>query len=160
MDTGSTSAHEVSQSKQRILGLSADISKYSDQLLRAAAKTIVKGTIYTQRKKCGNPNCRCARGELHTARILSFSHEGKTRLIPLTKYSIIEIMELERQVKSYQSFRHNRARIVHCFKGLIEEINKLESALLVEITAKKGAEHGRRKKGQEKNRPGSKESRR
>ena len=156
--TARAAGDEISRSKQRILALCAEVSSCCDQLLKAAAKTITKGSIYTQKKKCGNPHCRCARGQLHTARILSFSHEGKTRLIPLTKYFLIEVMEIEKQVKSYQRFRHNRAEIVHCFKELIGEINKLENALRIEVPgAKKGAGDGKKKK---EDRAGSKKGRR
>lgn len=134
---------QISRSRQQILALSKKTYQHLGQMLKA--KGITKGSIYIQKKKCGNPNCKCAKGDLHRSKILSMSHQGKTRLIPLTKYTITEFVKINRQVKNYQSFRYNRAQIVHCFKLLIAEINKLEMNLLIEVP-KKGEFDG----GQEK----------
>ena len=105
-----------------------------------SATGITKGSVYIQKKKCGNPNCKCAKGDLHCSNTLSMSHQGKTRLIPLTKYTITEVTEIKKQVRSYQSFRYNRAQVVHCFKILIAEINKLEQNLLIEVPKKGDAD--------------------
>jgi len=42
---------------------------------------MVDGSIYTVYKKCGNKNCRCAKGELHGPfKYLSKKVDGKTKL--------------------------------------------------------------------------------
>jgi len=99
-------------------------------------KNITKGTIYNQKKKCGHKNCKCFTGQLHQTRLISFNEQGKTRLIPLTKYSMLELSKIERQVNEYQRFRKSRAKIVRHFKQLITEINKLEKSLLIEVLPK------------------------
>ena len=114
-----------------------------------ATKTIIKGTVYKQKKKCGNPNCKCARGKLHTANILSFSEEGRTRLVPLTKYTAIEFSKIRAQAQNYQQFRRARSEIVRCFKMLLVEVNKLEESLLLAVPAKKGGYSGTGKKKRE-----------
>jgi len=44
-------------------------------------KEMVTGSIYSVYKKCGNKNCRCARGELHGPfNYLSRKVDGKTKL--------------------------------------------------------------------------------
>ena len=45
---------------------------------------LVRGTLTTLRNTCGNPNCRCARGEKHESPYLVQSREGKrhARCIP------------------------------------------------------------------------------
>lgn len=134
---------DISISKKHISAISENISTHLSHLLKA--KNIVKGTIYIQKKKCGSPNCKCARGNLHCAKILSRSYHGKTCLISLAKYSDIEVIEIERQVKWYQEFRYNRAKIVNYFKQLVSEINSLEKNILVELTSKKGVNNGREK---------------
>lgn len=40
--------------------------------------TPLPGAVCLQRVRCGKPNCRCARGELHTA-YYRFWHEGGRR---------------------------------------------------------------------------------
>lgn len=135
---------EISKNKKQILDISENINSHISDLLKA--KNIIKGTIYTQKKKCGNPNCKCASGTPHCAKILSCSYYGKTRLIPLTKYSDIELIEIEKQVKWYQKFRNNRAKVVSYFKQLITEINNLEKNILIEVDLKKGGHNGSEKK--------------
>lgn len=106
------------------------------------AESMLKGSVYNRTCKCGNPNCKCAKGELHNTPTLSLSQDGKTQLVYLTKYSLAEKAAIKRQVKSYQGFRYNRAQAVSCFKELIVEINKLETGLLVKQPPKKGADNG------------------
>jgi len=127
----------ISVTRQQVEKLARELSYHISRLLKA--KTMTKGTIYIQKKKCGNPNCKCARGDLHTAPLLTMSHNGKTRNVPLTKYSLVERMEVEKRVKQYQKFRYNRAEAVRCYKELITAANTLEQSLLIEAaTAKKG----------------------
>ena len=123
-----------------MLGIAKAIERLLEEIL--ATKTIIKGTVYKQKKKCGNPNCKCARGKLHTANILSFSEEGRTRLIPLTKYTTNEFSKIRAEAQNYQQFRRARAEIVHYFKLLLGEINKLEQSLLLVVPARKGGDSG------------------
>lgn len=131
-------ATAASSSKQHIRRLSQIVSYHISRILKAY--DLIKGTVCIQKKKCGNPRCKCARGELHQAKVISFSHEGKTRLIPLTKYSYIDIMRIERQVRNYQLFRLNRAKAVQVFKELISAFNTLEQHLLIEVPSYPGEE--------------------
>lgn len=45
---------------------------------------LVRGTLTTLRNTCGNPNCRCARGEKHESPYLVQSRDGRrhARCIP------------------------------------------------------------------------------
>jgi len=130
-----------------LLGIVKAIERLLEEIL--ATKAIIKGTVYKQKKKCGNPNCKCARGKLHTANILSFSEEGRTRLIPLTKYSTFEFSKIRAQVQSYQQFRKARSEIVYYFKLIMAEINKLEKSLKMEVPTKKGEDSGTEKRKRE-----------
>ena len=37
---------------------------------------VLRGSIHERSVRCGQPNCRCASGELHTATVLSVSFSG------------------------------------------------------------------------------------
>ena len=141
----------INRSKQKAQRLSAKLYKHLQKMLKA--ESIIKGSVYNRKCKCGNPNCKCATGQLHTTPTLSLSRDGKTRLVYLTKYSVTEKAQITRQVKSYQGFRYNRAQVVNCFKALMAEINKLETGLLVQRPPKKGADNG-----EEGYRPGGEKS--
>lgn len=45
---------------------------------------LLRGTLTTLRNTCGNPNCRCAKGEKHESPYLVQSREGKrhARCVP------------------------------------------------------------------------------
>ena len=134
----------TSKSRKRLLKLLRLITSLSAEVIET--KPLTKGTICNLRRKCGNKNCKCAYGEPHSTKVLSSSHNGKTRLLCLTKYPILELSKIERQVKSYQQFRRNRAELVHSFNMFLAEINKLEKNLLVEVLPKKGEFDGKRKR--------------
>ena len=133
----------TSKSRKRLLDLSRLIASLLAEVIET--KPLTKGTICNLRRKCGNKNCKCAYGEPHSTKVLSSSHHGKTRLLCLTKYPVLELSKIERQVKSYQQFRRNRAELVHSFNMLLAEIKKLEQSLMVEMVPKKGENDAKRK---------------
>ena len=42
---------------------------------------VLRGTISSIEVKCGNPNCKCARGERHSSNILTRKIDGKTKTV-------------------------------------------------------------------------------
>ena len=42
---------------------------------------VLQGSIATVGVKCGNPDCKCARGEKHTSNILTKKVKGKTKSV-------------------------------------------------------------------------------
>lgn len=88
-------------------------------------RTLTKGTVYTLRRKCSNPSCRCARGELHENIVLTASIGGKTRLWTIPEDQIEEIRQ---QAERYRQFR--RAR-----RYLVKEWGKRQAAMLRLIDA-------------------------
>jgi len=48
------------------------------QLLHAQ-EGVLRGTLSLRQVTCGKPNCKCARGERHTAHVLVASYEGRPR---------------------------------------------------------------------------------
>lgn len=138
-----SSKKQASKNRQQLIRLSKTLPNQLENIL--SSKTLIKGSICEKRRKCGNPRCRCAHGELHSTKILSFSDGGKSHIIHLSKYSILELSEIERQVKEYQRFRKSRAKIVENFKQIISEINKLERSLLIDVNTKKGKNNDKKK---------------
>jgi hypothetical protein len=47
---------------------------------------LLRGSVVTQRRRCGKANCRCADGEqLHESPALSYSAGGRTRTLVLSE---------------------------------------------------------------------------
>jgi hypothetical protein len=45
---------------------------------------MIRGSVVTQQRRCGKPNCRCADGEqLHETTVLSYSDAGRSRTLML-----------------------------------------------------------------------------
>lgn len=63
------------------------------------APLVARGTVIKLRRLCGKPNCRCVDGQLHESWALSYSLEGRTRMVPLSK-EVVPVARLA--VKAYR----------------------------------------------------------
>ena len=58
---------------------------------------VLRGSLYNFKRRCGNDNCRCHRGELHEGPALSYSVNGLMRIITLKDEDVPPVREaLER----------------------------------------------------------------
>lgn len=101
------------------------------RLYRALARTLralqrdapmVQGSLYLLRRKCGNPSCRCARGELHPAWVLTRSEAGKHRLYTVPADQRGRLRPLTRE---YRRWQRTRALLVKQFARLLALIDQL-----------------------------------
>jgi hypothetical protein len=69
--------------------------------------SMIKGTVYQQRRKCGKPACYCAGGDPHSSMMLSRSEQGRTKLMTIPSGQLKDFQLL---TERYQRFR--RARLV------------------------------------------------
>ncbi len=72
---------------------------------------LVRGTLLQRKRRCGKPNCRCAKGEGHEALLLVISEKGRTRQLYIPKEWETRVRQW---VKDYQHVRQ-----------LLEEISRL-----------------------------------
>jgi hypothetical protein len=52
---------------------------------------MLRGSLIVLRRRCGKPGCRCATGEPHATPALSYSGEGKTRMLTLGGVDLSEV---------------------------------------------------------------------
>lgn len=45
---------------------------------------LVRGALFTLRRKCGKPTCRCATGEPHETPALTYTEAGRSKTLTLT----------------------------------------------------------------------------
>ena len=50
----------------------------------SSAGELLRGSLFTLRRKCGKPTCRCASGEPHESPALAYPVGGRTRTMTLT----------------------------------------------------------------------------
>jgi hypothetical protein len=106
------------------------------QTYRAMARTLralqreppmVPGSLYLLRRKCGKPNCRCARGELHATWVLTRSESGQSRLYPVPQEQRGRLRSLTRE---YRLWQLARARLVKQSAALVAGMDQLAEARL------------------------------
>lgn len=70
---------------------------------------MVQGSFYLLRRKCGQPNCRCASGQLHATWVLTRSEGGKDRLYSVPKE---ERARIRKEAAVYRRYQRARALLV------------------------------------------------
>ena len=85
---------------------------------------LIKGNVYEMSRKCGKPSCACARGQLHKSMVLSWSHQGKTRLRPIPPE---RLEELRSKSEEYLRFRRARAQVSVICKQMLSVIDRIET---------------------------------
>ena len=84
---------------------------------------LVKGNVYELARKCGKPTCACAEGQLHRSMVLSWSHQGKTRLITIPPEKLDRLRSGSEQ---YLRYRRARARVSEIFKQILKLLDQIE----------------------------------
>lgn len=120
-----TKRQDLSQLRQKLLALQHPAPDELGTFL--GSHPLIKGTVYTLRRKCSKPSCRCARGERHETVVLTASIGGKTRLWTIPEERIEEIRQ---RTESYRRFRQARARLAKEYAkrqaGMLRLIDAIE----------------------------------
>jgi hypothetical protein len=131
--------------------LNADLPKLRQQLWRAYAalaatlrrlqrsELMIQGSFYLLRRKCGKPNCRCARGELHPVYVLTRSEAGKDRLYPVPKEQRAEV---RKRAAEYRRYQRARAVLVKRHLRLLALVDQIAEQRLLTWPSKREVPHG------------------
>jgi hypothetical protein len=135
-----------SRIRQQLRALTQRLSSRLD-VLTSTKGPLVQGAFQINGTTCGNPNCKCARGELHTTAILVVSEYGKRRnvYVPAT-----DRPEIQRRNRRYQRWRKARADIVKLNAEILALADALMEALAEAYVPK------RKKRGSPQTRGGEK----
>jgi len=89
-------------------------------------KDMVSGSIYATYKKCGNKNCRCARGVLHGPfNYLSKKTDGKTILRFVRK---ADKDRITKEAKNYRDYIKVMAKLNKLDKEIYENLKIIKEA--------------------------------
>ena len=98
---------------------SATLGKRLRRMLVALGKKqpFIVGSLVKIQRRCGNPNCRCAReGPKHPAHLLTTKVNGKTRAI----YVPVDMVEEVRQwCRQYRDLKADIKEVSECCEQLI-----------------------------------------
>jgi hypothetical protein len=84
---------------------------------------MVKGNVYELARKCGKPACACTRGALHRSMVLTWSHEGKSKLFSIPPERLSALQEKSAE---YLRFRRARARVTEICKKIVGVLDRIE----------------------------------
>lgn len=123
MKTITKAEREASRLRQILSRLRDQFAPLVQTLL--GRETLVRGSVYELRRKCGKPSCVCAGGEsLHSCMAITWTSDGRKRLRSLSPK---EEMELRRLTENYRRFRQARSQLVELHGKLLEVVDQLEA---------------------------------
>jgi hypothetical protein len=86
---------------------------------------LLPGTLYTLRRKCGKPACRCTRGQLHQSTVLSYRPDGRSQNIsPAAEH----VDSLRAMTQHYRQCRQTRVQLRRWFTQLLQLVDALQDA--------------------------------
>jgi hypothetical protein len=83
------------------------------------------GSFYLQKRRCGKPGCRCARGELHEAWVISRSQGGSSRTLMVPAEQRARLRQLTFEYRRYQRARALLAKRQAQVLGLADRLAEL-----------------------------------
>jgi len=123
-------AADLSKLRQQIHRSHQAVQRLLEQLLRDRPMT--PGSFYLQKRRCGKPNCRCARGQLHAAWVITRSVGGATRtyMVPAALRARLRQLTAE-----YRRYRRARAQLVKRQGQVLALTDRLADMRLVQWPA-------------------------
>ena len=112
---------KLSRLRQTLREFLADLAKSLGVAFGRAP--MIKGNVYQLARKCGKPTCACTTGKLHRSMVLTWSHEGKSKLFSIPPE---RVSELQGKSQVYLKFRRARARVTKGCKEILGVMDRIE----------------------------------
>lgn len=112
---------ELSRLRSALRGRFADLQRVLKVVF--GRSVLVKGNVYELARKCGKPNCICTRGDLHRSMVLTWSEEGKGRLLSIPSERVAEV---KKKSEEYLRFRRARARVTEIHREILTLMDRIE----------------------------------
>ena len=87
-----------------------------------APGSLIAGSVYVRKRRCGKPRCRCVRGHLHADRVLAVRSGGRVTLRAL---DVAEDAAIEDGVRAWRSFRRDRLELSGACRDLMKAVDHL-----------------------------------
>ncbi len=93
-------------------------------------KEMIKGKLYLSARVCGNPNCKCARGEKHVSWYLIVNKDSRSK----QDYVGAAVPEkIKKRVDNFRAFKNATMRIRAIDKEISQLLNSLRDAVSVSM---------------------------
>lgn len=85
--------------------------------------SLLPGSLYEMKRKCGKEKCRCNQGKPHVNTVLSYRGKEKPQTItPPTE----QIETLRKWTDDYRRFRKARAQLVRLQRQMVELVDQMQ----------------------------------
>lgn len=119
-------SNESSRLRQRLVRIEETRVRQL-QLVLGERGPLIRGTVGDRSRVCGNPGCKCARGERHVSKYLSAAVDGRTRQVHVPAGDEVEVSAA---VGRYRQFRAARAQLAALTRQQLELVDALGNSLL------------------------------
>jgi hypothetical protein len=85
---------------------------------------LLAGSVYTLRRRCGKPNCRCAQGALHVSTVLSYRGQGRPQNLVMLPEQLPAVRKL---TDEYRRFRRTRTKLLRLERQLLALVDRIEA---------------------------------
>jgi len=114
---------ELSSLRSQLLAVQQQLPELLEVFL--GREPLLPGSLYTLRRRCGKPHCRCADGELHASTVLSYRGQGRPQNITPAPEHLAAVRQL---TEEYRRFRQARTQLLRLQRQLLTLIDRLEAA--------------------------------
>ncbi len=118
---------DLSALRRQLLNLQAQLPPLLETFL--GREPLLPGSLYTLRRRCGKPSCRCTRGQLHSSTVLAYRGQGGPRNIIPTPEELPAVRKLTSQ---YRQFRQARTQLLRLERQMRKLIDRLEAARIAQ----------------------------
>ena len=101
-----------------------------DQDIQALLETFLErepllpGSVYTLKRRCGKPNCRCVQGHLHETELLSYRGGPRPRNVTPQRG---QLELFKKGTEAYRRFRQARAQLVKLQRQMVKLVDLIEA---------------------------------
>lgn len=113
---------QVSQARRALARLPEALPPLLDVLLDR--KTMLKAYLDSNPRTCGNPSCRCARGEKHAAWVVRIPEGSTSRSRSVSETLFARLAPLAREYRRYRQAAIRLRRLLREADQAIREIEK------------------------------------
>lgn len=137
---------ELSKLRQKIYQLNQKRENLLKQIMNSGK--LLSASFYERYTKCGNPNCKCAKGELHGPFPWIYQNRKGQKLIS-TSCIPDKVEQAKQYSENYKKFKKNRKSINEIdseINNLVAKIGSMMEVDAKEFTKRKGETRGRKQK--------------
>ncbi len=121
---------DISNIKKQLLQLNDERTSLVQSVLKVRQKDMIKGKLYQSARVCGNPNCKCAKGERHISWYLIVNRDGRSRQ---DYVGAVVPSEIKERVERFQNYKVAVRRIRLIDREISQLLNTLRDSVSVEM---------------------------